>query len=63
MASDGNGQHIIGAQDMARLGDLYPVQAHMARFNQFSGFGTLLHDPGKPEPLIQALRQFFLPII
>ena len=63
MAADGNGQHIIGAQDMAGLGDLYPVQAHMARFDQFSGHRALLHDPGKPEPLVQALRQFFLPII
>ena len=63
MASDGNGQHIIGAHDMAGLRDLYPVQAYMARFDQFSGHGALLHDPGKPEPLVQALRQFFLPII
>ena len=63
MASDGNGQHIIGTQDMAGLGDLYPVQAYMAGFDEFSGHGALLHDPGKPEPLVQALRQFFLPII
>ena len=63
MAAHGYGQHIIGAQDMAGLGDLCSVQAHVARFDQFSGKGTLLHDPGKPEPLVQALRQFFLPII
>jgi hypothetical protein len=48
---------------MAGLGDLCPVEAHMARLDQFRGRGALLHDPGKPEPLIQALRQFFLPII
>jgi hypothetical protein len=48
---------------MAGLGDLCPVQAHVARLNQFSGRGALFHDPGKPEPLVQALRQFFLPII
>ena len=63
MTSDGNSQNIIGAQDMAGLGNLHPVQAHLAGFDQFSGHGTLLHDPGKPEPLVQALRQFFLPII
>jgi hypothetical protein len=48
---------------MAGLGDLCPVQAHVARFDQFSGHGALFYDPGKPEPLVQALRQFFLPII
>jgi hypothetical protein len=63
MASNGNGQHIIGTQDMAGLGDLCPVQAHLARFDQFSGLGAVLHDPGKPEPLVQALRQLFLPVI
>ena len=59
MAAYGNGQHIIGAHHMAGLGDLCPVQAHITRFDQFSGSGALLHDPGKPEPLVQALRQFF----
>ena len=63
MAAHGNGQHIVGAHNMARLGDLGPVQAHMARFDQFSGRRALFHDPGNPEPLVQALRQFFLPII
>ena len=63
MAAYGNGQHIVGAHHMAGLGDLGPVQAHVARLDQFSGRGALLHDPGKPEPLVQALRQFFLPII
>ena len=63
MAAYGNGQHIVGAHDMAGLGDLCPVEAHVARFDQFSGRGALFHDPGKPEPLVQALRQFFLPII
>jgi len=48
---------------MAGLGDFCPVQAHMARFDQFGGRGALLYDPGKPEPFVQALRQFFLPII
>jgi hypothetical protein len=48
---------------VARLGDLCPVQAHVAGFDQFSGHGPLFHDPGEPEPLVQALRQFFLPII
>ena len=63
MAAYGNGQHIIGAHHMAGLGDFCPVQAHITRFDQFSGSGALLHDPGKPEPFVQALRQFFLPII
>ena len=63
MAAYGNGQHIVGAHNMAGLGDLCPVQAHMAGFDQFGGRGALLHDPGKPEPFVQALRQFFLPII
>ena len=63
MAPNGDGQHIVGAQDMAGLGDLCPVQAHLTRFDQFSGHGALFHDAGKPEPLVQALRQFFLPII
>ena len=63
MASDGNGQNIVGAQDMAGLGDLCTVQAHLARFDQFGGHGTLFHDPRKPEPLVQALRQLFLPVI
>ena len=63
MAAYGNGQHIIGAHNMAGLGDLCPVEAHMARFDQFRGRGALLHNPGEPEPFVQALRQFFLPII
>jgi hypothetical protein len=63
MTSDGNSQHIIRAQDMTGLGHLCPVQAHMARFDQFSGLGSVLHNPGKPEPLVQALRQLFLPVI
>ena len=63
MAAYGDGQDIVGAHHMAGLGDLGPVEAHMARFDQFGGRGTLLHDPGKPEPFVQALRQFFLPII
>jgi hypothetical protein len=63
MASNGNGQNIVGAQDMAGLGNLCAVQAYLARLDQFGGHRTLLHDPGKPEPLIQALRQFFLPVI
>jgi hypothetical protein len=63
MAAHGYGQHIVGAHHMAGLGDLCPVEAHMTRFDQFSGRGALLHDPGKPEPFVQALRQFFLPII
>ena len=63
MAAYGNGQHIVGAHNMAGLGDLCPVEAHVTRLDQFRSRGTLLHDPGKPEPLIQALRQFFLPII
>ena len=63
MAAYGNGEHIVGAHDMAGLGDLCPVEAHVARFDQFSGRRALLHDPGEPEPFVQALRQFFLPII
>ena len=63
MAAYGDGQHIIGAHNMAGLGYLCPVQAHMARFDQFGGGRALLHDPGKPEPFVEALRQFFLPII
>jgi hypothetical protein len=63
MAAHGNRQHIVGAHNMAGLGNLRPVQAHMARFDQFSSHGALLHDPGKPEPFVEALRQFFLPII
>ena len=63
MAAHGYGQNVVGAHDMAGLGDLCPVEAHVARFDQFSGRGALFHDPGKPEPFVQALRQFFLPII
>jgi hypothetical protein len=63
MAAYGDGQDIVGTYNMGGLGDLCPVQAHMARFDQFGGRGALLHDPGKPEPFVQALRQFFLPII
>jgi hypothetical protein len=63
MAAYGDGQDIVGTHNMAGLGDLDPVQAHMARFDQFGGRGALLYDPGKPEPFVQALRQFFLPII
>lgn len=63
MAAYGNGQHIIGSHNMAGLGDFCPVEAHVARFDQFRSRRALLHDPGKPEPLVQALRQFFLPII
>jgi hypothetical protein len=63
MAAYGNGQHIVGAHHMAGLGDLGPVEAHMARLDQFRGRGPLFHHPGKPEPFVQALCQFFLPII
>ena len=63
MAAYGNGQHIVRAHNMTRLGDLCPVEAHMTRFDQFRGRWALFHDTGKPEPLVQALRQFFLPII
>ena len=63
MAAHGYGQHIVRAYNMAGLGNLCPVQAHMARFDQFRGQGALLHNAGKPQPLVQALRQFFLPII
>ena len=63
MAAHGNGEDISRAQNMARLCDLHAVQAHMARFHQFSGLGALLDDTGKPKPLVQTLRQFFLPII
>ena len=63
MAAHGYGQHIVRAHHMAGLGDLCPVEAHVARFDQFSSRRALLHDPGKPEPFVQALRQFFLPII
>ncbi len=63
MAADGNGQHIVGAHNMAGLGDLGSIQAYLARLDQISGRGALFHDAGKPEPFVQALRQFFLPII
>ena len=63
MAAYGNGQHIVGAHHVAGLGNLGPVEAHMARFDQLRGRGALLHNPGEPEPFVQALRQFFLPII
>ena len=63
MAAYGNGQHIVGPHHMTGLGDLGPVQAHVAGLDQFSGGGALFHDPGKPKPFVQALRQFFLPII
>ena len=63
MFADGNGQDVVGAHNVARLGDLCPVQAHVPGFNQSGGRGALLDDPGKPQPLVQALRQFFLPII
>lgn len=63
MAAHGDGQHIVGAHHVAGLGNLCPVEAHMARFDQFSSRRALFHDPGKPEPFVQALRQFFLPII
>ncbi len=63
MAAYGNGQNIVGAHNMAGFGDLGPVEAHMARFDQFCCCGALFHHPGKPEPFVQALRQFFLPII
>jgi hypothetical protein len=63
MAAYGNSQHIVGAHHMAGLCHLGPVQAHMARFDQFGCRGALLHDPGKPQPFVQTLRQFFLPII
>ena len=63
MAAHGYSQHIVRPHHMAGLGDLCPVQAHMTRFDQLSSGGALLNDPGKPEPLVQALRQLFLPII
>jgi hypothetical protein len=63
MAACGNGQHIVGADNMAGLSDLYAVQPHMARFDQFSGHGTLPYNAREPKPFVQALRQFFLPII
>jgi hypothetical protein len=63
MAAYGDGQDIVGAHNMAGLGNFGPVQAHMACLDQFGGRGALLHDPGKPEPFVQALRQFFLPLI
>ena len=63
MAAYGNGQYVVWPHHMAGLGYFCPVEAHMARFNQFRGRGALFHDPGKPEPFVQALRQFFLPII
>jgi hypothetical protein len=49
---EGNGQDIIGAQDMARFCDFCPVQANVPCFNQFSGHGAVLDHPGKPEPFV-----------
>ena len=63
MIMDGNGQDIGGFYQMGGFCDLGMVQANVACFNEFGGHGAMLHDAGKPEPLIQALRQFFLPII
>jgi hypothetical protein len=63
MAACGNGQHIVGAHNMAGFGDFCPIQAHAAGHDQLSGHGALPHDAGEPEPFVQALRQFFLPII
>jgi hypothetical protein len=63
MAAHGNSEDIVRPQDMAGLCHLHPVQAHLPRFNQFHSQRALFHHPGKPEPLVQALRQFFLPVI
>jgi hypothetical protein len=63
MVLDRNGEHIIGAQDVAGFCDLCPVEADVARFDQFGSHSAVLHHTGEPKPLVQALRQFFLPII
>ena len=60
---DGNGQNISGFHQMGGFCDLGAVQANVACFYEFGGHGAMFHDAGKPEPFVEALRQFFLPII
>jgi hypothetical protein len=63
LLADRNGQDIVGAYSTAGLGHPRPVKAHVPGFNELSGRGALFHDPGEPEPLVDALCQFFLLII
>ena len=63
MVPDGNSQNIIYSQDMTGFCDFGPVQANMSFLDECGGYGTMFDDPGKPKPLVQPLRQFFLPII
>ena len=63
MVPDGNSQNIIDSQDMAGFCDFGPVQANVSFFDESGGHGAVLYNTGKPKPLVQALRQFFLPII
>ena len=63
MFANGNGQNIVGAHDMAWLGDFCAVETHVSGFNQFGGRGALLDDPGEPQPPVETLCQLFLPAI
>lgn len=51
----GDGQNVAGGNIVARFDDLDAVQANMARFDQTLREASGLHDPGVPQPFVEAL--------